>query len=41
MLPNPKRRSAKSPRPTVRRVAAIVERRAARATHSDSCLHGS
>ena len=30
MLPNPKRRSAKAPRPGVRRVAGIVQARAAR-----------
>jgi len=41
VLPNPKRRSAKSPRPGVRRVAAIVERRAARPTLISSCLNGS
>jgi monofunctional biosynthetic peptidoglycan transglycosylase len=38
MLPNPKRRSAKAPRPGVRRVAGIVETRAARAGGIDACL---
>ena len=32
MLPNPKRRSAKAPRPAMRRVAGIVQARAARFT---------
>ena len=41
MLPNPKRRSAKSPRPGVRRVAAIIRSRAARFGSIDSCLRRS
>jgi monofunctional biosynthetic peptidoglycan transglycosylase len=41
MLPNPLRRSAKAPRPGVRRVAAIVQARASRATQIDACLKGS
>jgi monofunctional glycosyltransferase len=41
MLPNPKRRSAKTPRPGVRRVAAIIQARAARGTSIDACLRGS
>ena len=41
MLPNPQRRSAKAPRPGVRRIAAIVQARAARATQIDACLRGS
>jgi len=40
MLPNPKRRSAKAPKAGVRRVAAIVERRAARPSQIDACLRG-
>jgi monofunctional biosynthetic peptidoglycan transglycosylase len=38
MLPNPKRRSAKAPRPGVRRVAGIVQTRAARSGPIDACL---
>jgi len=38
MLPNPRRRSAKTPRPGVRRVAGIVEMRAARSGAIDACL---
>ena len=38
MLPNPRRRSAKTPRPGVRRVAGIVEMRAARSGGIDACL---
>jgi monofunctional biosynthetic peptidoglycan transglycosylase len=38
MLPNPRRRSAKAPRPGVRRVAGIVEMRAARSGAIDACL---
>jgi monofunctional biosynthetic peptidoglycan transglycosylase len=38
MLPNPKRRSAKQPRPGVRRVAGIVQDRAARSGPIDACL---
>jgi monofunctional biosynthetic peptidoglycan transglycosylase len=41
MLPNPKRRSAKAPRPGVRRVAAIIRSRAIRFGRIDSCLKGS
>ena len=41
MLPNPKRRSAKAPRPGVRRVAAIIQARASKATSIDACLRGS
>ena len=39
MLPNPKRRSAKAPRPGVRRIAGIVQGRAARAPAIDVCLY--
>ena len=38
ILPNPKRRSAMQPRPGVRRIAGIVQARAARAKSIDSCL---
>ena len=38
MLPNPKRRSAKQPRPGVRRIAGIVQTRAARSAGIDACL---
>ena len=38
MLPNPRRRSAKAPRPGVRRVAGIVQARAARSGPIDACL---
>lgn len=38
MLPNPKRRSAKAPRPGVRRIAGIVQTRAARSGPIDACL---
>jgi monofunctional biosynthetic peptidoglycan transglycosylase len=38
MLPNPKRRSARAPRPAVRRIAAIVQSRAARHRSIDDCL---
>ena len=38
MLPNPKRRSAKAPRPGVRRIAGTVQARAARAGGIDTCL---
>lgn len=41
VLPNPKRRSAKQPRPGVRRIAGIVQGRAARSPSLDSCLRGS
>lgn len=40
ILPNPKRRSAMQPRPAVRRVAGIVQARAARARSIDACLKG-
>ena len=38
ILPNPKRRSARSPRPGVRRIAGIVQGRAARAQWIEACL---
>jgi monofunctional biosynthetic peptidoglycan transglycosylase len=38
MLPNPKRRSAKQPRPGVQRIAGIVQGRAARSGPLDACL---
>jgi monofunctional biosynthetic peptidoglycan transglycosylase len=38
ILPNPKRRSAKQPRPPVRRIAGIVQARAARVPSLDACL---
>jgi monofunctional biosynthetic peptidoglycan transglycosylase len=38
MLPNPKRRSAKAPRPGVRRIAGIIRARAARSGGIDACL---
>jgi monofunctional biosynthetic peptidoglycan transglycosylase len=38
MLPNPKRRSAKQPRPGVRRIAGIVQARAARSGLIDACV---
>jgi monofunctional biosynthetic peptidoglycan transglycosylase len=40
MLPNPKRRSAKAPRPDVRRIAGIVQARAAGSGAIDGCLRG-
>jgi monofunctional biosynthetic peptidoglycan transglycosylase len=40
ILPNPKRRSATQPRPGVRRIAGIVQARAARARSIDACLKG-
>jgi monofunctional glycosyltransferase len=40
ILPNPKRRSAMQPRPAVRRIAGIVQARAARARSIDACLKG-
>ena len=40
MLPNPKRRSAKAPRPGVRRIAGIVQTRAAGSGAIDGCLRG-
>jgi monofunctional biosynthetic peptidoglycan transglycosylase len=41
MLPNPRRRSAKAPRPAVRRIAGIVQGRTATARAIDTCLTGS
>jgi monofunctional biosynthetic peptidoglycan transglycosylase len=41
VLPNPKRRSAKAPRAAVRRIAGIVQGRAARARSIDRCLRAS
>jgi monofunctional biosynthetic peptidoglycan transglycosylase len=41
MLPNPRRRSAKAPRPSVRRIAGIVQARAARHRSIDACLRRS
>jgi monofunctional biosynthetic peptidoglycan transglycosylase len=38
MLPNPKRRSAKAPRPAIRRIAGVVQVRAARSGPIDACL---
>jgi monofunctional biosynthetic peptidoglycan transglycosylase len=38
MLPNPKRRSARAPRPGLRHVAGIVQGRAARFPQMDACL---
>jgi|SRR5882724_1488431 len=38
ILPNPKRRSAMQPRPGVRRIAGIVQGRAARSKSIDACL---
>ena len=38
MLPNPKRRSAKQPLPAVRRIAGMVQARAARSGGIDACL---
>jgi monofunctional biosynthetic peptidoglycan transglycosylase len=38
MLPNPKRRSARQPRPELRRIAAMVQARAARSGGIDGCL---
>jgi monofunctional glycosyltransferase len=40
VLPNPKRRSAKQPRPAIRRIAGIVQARAAQYARMDSCLRG-
>jgi monofunctional biosynthetic peptidoglycan transglycosylase len=40
MLPNPKRRSAARPGPSVRRIAGIVQGRAARIRWLDDCLRG-
>jgi monofunctional biosynthetic peptidoglycan transglycosylase len=41
ILPNPKRRNAKLPRPAVRRIAGIVQARAARFRSMDACLKAS
>ena len=41
VLPNPKRRSAKQPRPAVRQIAGIVQARAARRRSLDACLRRS
>ena len=41
VLPNPKRRSARQPRPALRRVAGIVQARAARSRSIDACLRKS
>jgi len=41
VLPNPKRRSAKQPRPAVRHIAGIVQARAARGRPLDACLRRS
>jgi monofunctional biosynthetic peptidoglycan transglycosylase len=41
ILPNPKRRSAKQPRPPIRRIGGIVQARAAQYTRMDACLRGS
>ena len=38
MLPNPKRRSARAPRPSVRRIAGVVQTRATRTPWIDACL---
>jgi monofunctional biosynthetic peptidoglycan transglycosylase len=38
MLPNPRRRSAKQPRPGVRRIAGVIQARAARSGAIDGCL---
>jgi monofunctional biosynthetic peptidoglycan transglycosylase len=38
ILPNPKRRSAKQPRAPIRRIAGIVQARAARVPSIDACL---
>lgn len=40
ILPNPQRRSAKQPRPGVRRIAGIVQARAVRAKSIDACIRG-
>jgi monofunctional biosynthetic peptidoglycan transglycosylase len=40
ILPNPRRRSAMQPRPGVRRIAGIVQGRAARAKSIDACIRG-
>jgi monofunctional biosynthetic peptidoglycan transglycosylase len=38
ILPNPKRRSAKLPRPAIRHIAGIVQTRAAHYQAMDACL---
>jgi monofunctional biosynthetic peptidoglycan transglycosylase len=38
MLPNPRRRSARAPRPELRRVVSIIQSRAARFSSWDTCL---
>lgn len=40
VLPNPKRRSARQPRPGVRRIAGILQARTVRAPAIDACLRG-
>jgi monofunctional glycosyltransferase len=40
VLPNPRRRSARQPGPAVRRIAGIVQGRAARVASLDDCLRG-
>jgi monofunctional biosynthetic peptidoglycan transglycosylase len=40
VLPNPKRRNARQPGPTVRRIAGIIQARAARSPAIDACLRG-
>ena len=40
VLPNPKRRNARQPGPSVRRIAGIVQGRAARVASLDACLRG-
>ena len=41
VLPNPKRRSARMPRPSLRRIAGVVQTRASRAPWIDACLRRS
>jgi len=41
VLPNPKRRSARAPRAPLRRIAGVVQTRAARAPWIDACLRRS
>jgi monofunctional biosynthetic peptidoglycan transglycosylase len=40
VLPNPKRRSARAPQPSVRRLAGLVQARATNARAVDSCITG-
>jgi len=40
VLPNPRRRSARTPGPAVRRIAARIQARAAQARSIDECLRG-